>query len=222
MKKRTLLLLALTALALLAALTACRQTGEPGGVADNAKPVIYLYPEEEMDVTVRLDFDGTLTAAWPAYPEEGWQVRALPDGTLYDAKGDPYSYLFWEGVTDAEYDFSQGYCVAGEDTGEFLRETLSEMGLTPREYNEFIVYWLPRMQENPYNLIAFQGTQIVSQARAYLDSAPLTIDPAPDSLLRVFMAWRPLEEPVEIAPQRPMPFQREGFAVVEWGGAEVR
>ncbi|MCI9514065.1 MAG: hypothetical protein HFF61_06985 [Oscillospiraceae bacterium] len=224
MKKCTMLLLALIALALLTVFAACRQTGgeEDHSGAVNAKPVIYLYPEEETEVSVQLDFDGTLTATWPAYPDGGWQVRALPDGTLYDAGGNTYSYLFWEGVTDTEYDFSQGFCVAGEDTGEFLREALSEMGLTPREYNEFIVYWLPRMQENPYNLIAFQGTQIVSQAKVHLDSARLTIDPAPDSLLRVFMAYRPLEEPVEIAPQRPMPFQRKGFTVVEWGGAEVR
>lgn len=219
MKKLPALLLTFV---LLGAFTACRQTGKSGAVAENAKPVIYLYPEEEMDVTVWLDFDGVLTASWPAYPEEGWQVRALPDGTLYDEAGEAYSYLFWEGIGDTEYDFSQGFCVAGADTGEFLRETLAEMGLTPREYNEFIVYWMPRMQGNPYNLIAFQGTQIASQARLTIDSAPLTIDPVPDSLLRVFMAWRPLEEPVEIAPQRPMPFQREGFAVVEWGGAEVR
>lgn len=217
MKKRTLLFSALTALALLTALTACRQTGgeENHSGAGNAKPVIYLYPEKETEVSVQLDFQGTLTATWPAYPDGGWQVRALPDGTLYDAKGNTYSYLFWEGVSDTEYDFSQGFCVAGPDTGEFLRRTLSEMGLTPQEYNEFIVYWLPKMQENPYNLIAFQGER-------YTDSARLTIDPAPDSLLRVFMAYRPLEEPVEIAPQRPMPFQREGFTVVEWGGAEVR
>lgn len=217
MKKRTTLLLALAILALLTALAACRQTGgeedHPG--AGNAKPVIYLYPEEETEVSVQLDFQGTLTATWPAYPDGGWQVRALPDGTLYDEEGGSYSYLFWEGVTDREYDFSEGFCVAGADTGEFLRRTLSEMGLTPREYNEFIVYWLPKMQENPYNRIAFQRER-------YTDSVQLTITPAPDSLLRVFMAWSPIEEPVEMVPQTFQPLQREGFTVVEWGGAEVR
>ena len=45
------------------------------------KPVIYLYPEEETEVTVRLDRDGELTAAWPAY-EDGWRVTARPDVTL--------------------------------------------------------------------------------------------------------------------------------------------
>ena len=141
-------------------------------------------------------------------------MTARPDGTLTAADGSEYTYLFWEGVSDTAYDFSTGFCVAGEDTGEFLRDTLAEIGLTPREYNEFIVYWLPQMQNNAYNLIAFQTD-------CYTDSARLTIDPQPDSVLRVFMAWKPLDEPQEIAPQTFAPFAREGFTVVEWGGAAV-
>ena len=178
-----------------------------------AKPVIYLYPAESMQVDVKLDVDGELLSTWPIY-DNGWTVTAQPDGTLTDADGNEYSYLFWDARSDVEYDFSKGFCVAGEDTGEFLRETLSHMGLTPKEYNEFIVYWLPLMQENPYNLIAFQGD-------VYEESAELTITPEPDSMLRVFMAWKPLEEPEEIAPQTVEPFVREGFAVVEWGGSKV-
>ena len=197
---------ALLAAALAAGLCGCEQQ-------DAAKPVIYLYPEEETAVHVTLDYDGTLTAAWPAY-EGGWDVTARPDGTLTAADGSEYSYLFWEGVSDTAYDFSEGFCVAGADTGEFLRDTLAEIGLTPREYNEFIVYWLPQMQNNAYNLIAFQTD-------CYTDSARLTIDPQPDSMLRVFMAWKPLDEPQEIAPQTFAPFAREGFTVVEWGGAAV-
>ena len=197
---------ALLAAALAAGLCGCEQQ-------DAAKPVIYLYPEEETAVHVTLDYDGTLTAAWPAY-EGGWDVTARPDGTLTAADGSEYTYLFWEGVSDTAYDFSTGFCVAGEDTGEFLRDTLAEIGLTPREYNEFIVYWLPKMQDNAYNLIAFQTD-------CYTDSARLTIDPQPDSVLRVFMAWKPLDEPQEIAPQTFAPFAREGFTVVEWGGAAV-
>lgn len=178
-----------------------------------AKPIIYLYPEEEMEVDVTLDLDGDLTASWPAYGE-GWSVTAQPDGTLTDLAGNEYSYLFWEGQSDREYDFSQGFCVAGEDTGAFLRQVLSDMGLTPKEYNELIVYWLPLMQESPYNLISFQG-------EAYTQSARLTITPEPDSLLRVFMAWKPVEEPVELPAQTFESFDRAGFTVVEWGGCQV-
>lgn len=179
-----------------------------------AKPVIYLYPEQEIEVSVQLDYDGELTCTYPAY-EDGWSVTAQPDGTLTDEAGKQYSYLFWEGETDVEYDMSRGFVVKGSDTAEFLQEKLSYLGLTPREYNEFIVYWLPKMQDHPYNLIAFQQ-------EAYTDSAALTISPQPDSILRVFMAYQPLEQPVEIEEQVLAPFAREGFAVVEWGGTEIR
>ena len=195
--------------ALALSLTACGQQ-EQG----DAKPVIYLYPEQETTVSVSLDYAGTLTATYPAY-EDGWTVTAEPDGTLYDENGDEYSYLFWEGENNTDYDFSKGFCVAGADTADFLREKLAEIGLTPREYNEFIVYWLPKMQDNPYNLISFQSER-------YTDTAKLDIDPTPDSVLRVFMAWKPLHRAQTIEPQTFTPFARDGFTVVEWGGCEVK
>ena len=190
-------------------LTACGQQ-EQG----DAKPVIYLYPEQETTVSVSLDYAGMLTATYPAY-EDGWTVTAEPDGTLYDENENEYSYLFWEGENNTDYDFSKGFCVAGADTADFLREKLAEIGLTPREYNEFIVYWLPKMQDNPYNLISFQSER-------YTDTAKLDIDPTPDSVLRVFMAWKPLGRPQNIEPQTFTPFARDGFTVVEWGGCEVK
>ena len=211
------------------------------------KPVIYLYPEETTEVSVTLELDGTLTTTYPlgdrsdretALPvqvKEGytvhsptgsvasasgvssvsWQVTAKPDGTLIDASYNTYSYLYWEGETDTRYDLSKGFVVKGEDSADFLREKLSYMGLTPREYNEFIVYWLPRLEANKYNLITFQGG-------AYTDSARLQITPEPDSLLRVFMAFKPLARPIDIPEQELTPFTRTGFTVIEWGGCELK
>ena len=105
--------------------------------------------------------------------------------------------------------------MAGEDTAAFLEGALEQLGLTEREANEFIVYWLPRMEGNAYNLVSFQN-------EAYTDSAALTIDPAPDTLIRVFMAWKPLSTAVTIEEQELKPVERNGFTVVEWGGTEVR
>ena len=194
----------------LALLPGCTQEEEPA----DAKPVIYLYPEAETEVTVSLDYDGELTCVYPAMEDGVWTVTAAPDGTLTDAEGQTYNYLYWEGVSDAEYDFSEGFCVPGGDTAAFLEDALADLGLTRREANEFIVYWLPRMEANPYNLIAFQTT-------AYTDHARLTVDPAPDTVLRVFMAWKPLERSVQLPPQTLDGPERAGFTLVEWGGAEV-
>lgn len=208
MKKRILL----TALAAVMLLPLAGCWREEAVTAE--KPVIYLYPEEATAVEVRLDYAGELTYTWPK-SDGCWSVTAQPDGTLTDADGHAYSYLFWEGETSAmRYDFSQGFCVAGEDTGDFLRDTLSAMGLTPAEYNEFIVYWMPQMEGSAYNLISFQG-------ETYTDCAKLTVTPAPDSVLRVFMAWKPLDAPVDIEQQTFEAFERTGFTLVEWGGTQV-
>jgi hypothetical protein len=181
----------------------------------SAKPVIYLYPEQPTDVAVSLDYNGRLRSTYPKY-DDGWRVTAYPDGTIINrADGLEYSYLFWDGDSAMKFDFSSGFVVAGHDAAEFLREKLSLMGLTPREYNEFIVYWLPLMEKNRYNLVSFQG-------EAYTDNATLYITPEPDSVLRVFMAFKPLYHPMRIPPQEFVPFERKGFTVVEWGGSEVR
>ena len=178
------------------------------------KPVIYLYPEKEMDVSVNLTLDGKLTCTYPAY-NNGWAVTASPDGTLTDAKGQTYNYLYWEGETYAQYDLSKGFCIKGEDTAAFLEDALEKLGLTRREANEFIVYWLPLMEKNPYNIISFQ-TDI------YTDAAQLEVNPAPDTLIRVFMAWQATDSYVEMPEQELTAPERTGFTVVEWGGTETK
>ena len=200
-------------LSVLVLLTLCACGPREEMVAEE-KPVIYLYPETETRVTVKLDLPGELTCTYPAH-DGGWVVTAAPDGTLTDEHGRTYNYLYWEGEGTEAYDFSKGFCVAGSDTAAFLEDALDRLGLTRREANEFLVYWLPRMQDNPYNLIAFQQ-------EAYTESAKLTVSPQPDSVLRVFMAWKPLARPVDIPAQTLPGFERRGFTLVEWGGAEVR
>ena len=177
------------------------------------KPVIYLYPETETEVSVKLFLDGELTCTYPSY-DGGWKVTAAPDGTLTDAKGQTYSYLYWEGKTGTAWDMTEGFCVRGEDTAAFLEEALEQLGLTRREANEFIVYWLPLMQENPYNLISFQTD-------LYTNAAKLDISPVPDTVIRVFMAWQASESYVPMEAQHLSAPERTGFTVVEWGGTEI-
>ena len=124
---------------LLFSLSACRREKQ---IVGDEKPVIYLYPEQETDVRVTLDLAGELTCAYPAYGD-GWSVRAAPDGTLTDESGQTYRYLYWEGTSGTDYDFSTGFCVAGEDTAAFLEDALTQLGLNREEANEFIIYWLP-------------------------------------------------------------------------------
>lgn len=179
------------------------------------KPVIYLYPTEEQQIQVKLDYKGEFTCTYPEY-KNGWEVIAQPNGDIINVDDNKeYSYLYWEGNSKVNWDFSKGFVVKGEDTREFLQEKLDYMGLTPKEYNEFIVYWLPILQENKYNLIYFAGEE-------YDDYAKLKITPQPDSMLRVMMVYKPLSKPIEVEEQKLKRFEREGFTVVEWGGTESK
>ncbi len=184
-----------------------------------SKPNIYLYPEEETEVLVELDFKWEIFADYPKYDENigGWEVLASPDGKIINkADNKEYSYLFWEwNIDDIDWDVETWFVVAWSETREFLQEILPSMWLTPVEYNEFIVYWYPLLQENPYNLIHFADTQ-------YTDLAPLSTSPRYDSLLRVFMLAKPLQQAIEIEPQVFPEFQRNGFTVVEWGGSIIQ
>ena len=180
------------------------------------KPVIYLYPERTTDVTVRISLtDGRFTKCIPEGDGE-WNVTASPDGKLTDkATGKTYDYIFWESTDNTGYDWSEGYVVKGSEAEVFLRGILQEMGLNEKEYTEFIDYWLPRLEKNEYNLISFQTDR-------YTESARLDVSPSPDSVLRIFMAFKRIDGPVFVTRPDIEPFERNGFTVVEWGGAEVR
>lgn len=199
----------------------------PSSIMNEAyKPVIYLYPEESTNVDVYLTCDD-MTTMWPKADmvdeyEYHWNVDANSDGTLYQDNYE-YSYIFWEGKSDFNPTFERGFCVPGEETGEFLRVVLNEMGLTPAEYNEFIVYWLPQMENNKYNLISFAGIDTTDE---YNQTYPLYVvdenGNEPDCMMRVFMNWKAVDEPVEIEPQTFTTLRRHGFTVIEWGGSEVK
>ena len=178
------------------------------------KPVIYLYPEQKTEVSVRLKLNGELSCTYPRY-QDGWLMTAEPDGTLTNSKGLEYNYLYWEGRLNTEFDFSQGFCVKGEDTAGFLESALASLGLNRREANEFIIFWLPLMQDNPYNIISFQS-------ESYTSAAELEISPSPTSLIRVFMAFKASDRAIDIEEQELSSPERSGFVAVEWGGTEVK
>lgn len=187
------------------------------------KPVIYLYPKKETEVSVSVDLKGRFNCVYPEFTDEErsmWTVTASPDGLLRTEDGAEYNYLFWEGIQDVDWDMSKGFVVKGSDTLSFLRNQLPKMGLTPKEYNDFIVYWLPQMQNNEYNYITFQTDK-------YTDNAVLKVTPDADSVLRVFIAYTPVnKEEAQILSQSVNEpkfngFERNGFTVVEWGGCII-
>lgn len=186
---------------------------------ETAKPVIYLYPEQETKVNVQLSFNGTLTSTYPTLPSEGWTVTAQPDGTLTDEEGRSYRYLFWEGVADVDWKQDSGFLVKAEDAREFLEQSLTQLGLNELEQNDFITYWLPKLEKNGESFVTFAAEQ-------YTDNAVLTVTPQPDSVLRVQMLISKVDDSNRAAfqklPEQELPrFEREGFVLVEWGGTDL-
>lgn len=188
------------------------------GVMHIEAPIIYLYDENEREVSVKLNFDGDLTCTYPAYDDTGWTVKTSADGTLTDRNGRSYEYLFFEADLGFTPDTKKGFCVKGEDTAAFLEEALSELGLTEKEANTFIMYWLPQMEKNPYNVICFQK-------ETYENAVGLDVQPAPDTIIRVNMYFYPSDEYTDIDEQdlssmNPSVEERKGLVLVEWGGEE--
>ena len=200
---------------------------DPGMTCD--KPNIYLYPEEEKDVHVSLEIkNAEMLCMWPSANQienntYNWDVKADENGNIFDKNGNEYSYLFWEATGYGNDNFEKGFCVKGSETGEFLREKLSEIGLTPEEYNEFIVYWLPKMQNNEYNIIRFDGLDANDEYNSnYVLNVTDENGAKADSMLRVMMVWEASDSYKEIEPQEFETFERNGFTVVEWGGSEIK
>lgn len=195
------------------------ESGETKPNPETAKPVIYLYPEQETKVNVKLDFNGKIDSTYPLYLKEGWTVTAKPDGTLTDAGGRCYRYLFWEGTADVDWKQDSGFLVKAEDAQEFLEKSLTALGLNQLEQNDFITYWLPKLQENEQSFVTFAAEQ-------YTDAAKLTVTPKPDSVLRVQMLMCKVDQSnisrFEKLPQQKLPsFERKGFTLVEWGGTNL-
>lgn len=48
------------------------------------------------------------------------------------------------------------------------------------------------------------------------------VSPEPDTLIRVFMAWKKADSYIPLPEQDLSAVQRSGFTVVEWGGTEIQ
>lgn len=181
--------------------------------AECGKPVIYLYPESVQDVSVQVAPYGGFSYTDPAY-NGGWNVIAHPDGRLVNkADGQTYPYLFWEGNGGImKTDTNRGFVVAQGDVESFLADSLAKLGFIDQEIADFIEFWLPRMQAAPYYFITFYNRDTMDAL------APLTVQPTPDTIIRVLMDYRELDAPVEVEEYPLFAPKRTGFTVTEWGG----
>ena len=180
------------------------------------KPIIYMYPEEEIEISVKLGKPENITCSYPKY-EDGWNVKASPDGKLVDLDTGRKLYsLYWEGIHDEPINLEEGFVVKKENIILFLEEKLEILGLNEYEAEEFIIYWLPQLEKNEYNFIRFASIEEINE------NMPLEFSSKPDTLIRVLMQFKGLDEEIKVKEQNLEKVSRKGFTVVEWGGSEIK
>lgn len=176
------------------------------------KPIIYIYPTEELDLTIKLGNPSNLKYTYPQY-NNIWNVRVSPDGNIYDYNTDRNYYgLYWEAYDYYKLDMSKGFVVKKEDTIKFLEDKLAILGLNEYEINEFIIYWIDKLDNN-YNFISFRSIEDVNK------TMPIEFSKEPDTLIRVMVDFKGLDEYIEVEEQELKSVNRSGFTVVEWGGS---
>ncbi|WP_338410738.1 TonB-dependent receptor plug domain-containing protein [uncultured Flavobacterium sp.] len=182
------------------------------------KPVIYLYPTKETEVTLQFDFKGKLLTTFPKY-EGNWKVIAAPNGQLFDTKTKRnYSSLFWDGVIDfpnEHYQYTDGFVVEKENLIDFFIEKLKHIGLNNQETNEFIQFWLPILERNEFNFIHFLTNDACNEISVN------KVKPKPETVIRVYMEFYGIDQFESIKEQQLPKTNRKGFTLVEWGGADV-
>ena len=178
-----------------------------------SKPVIYLYTEKPLDVTINLNINkSSFTTVYPKFTSKNkWKLRANPNSEIIiDNK--KYPYLFWEAESYIAQDFIKGFVVKAEDAESFLEEKLKILGLNERESCDFITFWLPVLLKNKLSLCSFQTEE-------FFKNFEMKVEPKPDSVLRVFLSIKKIDDVMNIEEQALPNFERKGFTVVEWGGS---
>ncbi len=183
---------------------------------EESKPAIYLYPQKDTLLSVTLNPAGHLTVSDPLYDSTtGWKdFVAHPDGTL-TYKDQSYPYLYYEAALEKfPVDQTTGFVVAGKDLVSFFGKTLPVLGLNQKETEDFIDYWMGRLSiAQPYYFISFLSKEQIETIE------PLTISQKPDSEIRIRAYFKPLSSPILVEAQElPIPSERKGFTLVEWGG----
>lgn len=173
------------------------------------KPNIYIYPIEIIQLSVTLSFPlgGRVITSIPEYGT-GWNVTVDTNG-LIDGT---YSYLFYESTQPDIWQESYGWVIKTTELESFFIENLLDYGFKGQEINDFIDYWIPRLDEYPFYSICPQTKTLIK------DAVKLDFSNQPDNLLRLFYVVKGhniiQNELIEPTIDN---FKREGYFATEWG-----
>ena len=179
-----------------------------------AKPVIYLYPTMPTRVSVQVTTTGQVVVSNPLYPKGGWKnVLASPDGTL-QYQGKLYSELFYETSVTSFQQPTTGKTLKSSQLQQELAGIVDKLGLINSEKQEFLAFWVPRLEAThaPYIYFSLLNTS----TKAQVDH--VSISPKPDTQISFIAYFKPITKPRPNTLVLPPTPQRKGFVSVEWGG----
>lgn len=187
------------------------------------KPVIYLYAEEDLELSIYPEFKGDLSFTYPEMDEQ-WEI-SLIDNQIVDKKtAKKYPYLFWEGEIDnldfvKKNDRLNGSLLAKDDVLDYLESSLSEMGLNQKEKTDFITFWFPKMTEKEFVFVQFLLNETVDN-----QIGKLKVKPKPNNSQRVYMLFETYEKApiIDAEAQQFTTSKRDGFFLLEWGGTQIK
>ena len=175
------------------------------------KPAIYIYPEQDAEFQVQLILkNGTkITKSMPKY-NEGWDVFIEKSGRI-DRK---YDYLFYEASIKMmpSRQVGTGWCIPQKNLKNELNDLLLNFGLNKQETNEFLDYWLNRLNDYKY----YKIFPVINQQ---LDGfVELNITPQPQTIFRIWFFFQGSNKFEALPYPQIKNFKREGTTVIEWGG----
>ena len=225
------------------------------------KPVVLFYSPKgvtlkNVTASVKLSKEFDFTAIYPKAAAGGgegegegetvtWRISRIdPDGTLI-LEDDPHTrwtYLFWEftgnsqsaviGIPALFEEPSSTMLTDGTHAAEFLTRLLDALGLTPRERDDMVTYWLRSVQGAKHLLVrVVRQSDLASCAALNVeveDDAPVGV-----SVHRVYLLLHPCEEldeevaakmlrepcvPENVRDEFPITRDPSELTVVEWGG----
>lgn len=203
------------------------------------KPAIYLYPEKTAKVSVKLDKTIKYKNVIPKY-KNGWFVEVEPNGDIRDLQPkytkcsslphdefgfeyskqaceiNKYPYIYWDGVQIAKPlpKKDVGFIVKNEEIEQFLGLKADEMGFLETEKSEFVRYWTKKIQDKNWKFVKIYFLQN-EEVDDYL---PIYVEPKPVNSNRVQIVISKAKKNEKIQAQKLIPFKRDGYTLVEWGG----
>jgi len=172
------------------------------------KPNIYLYPQKQIDICLSIEFPkgGKVVKSIPVY-SKGWCVSVNESGKI-DGE---YDYLFYESEQTNMFQLEKGWCIDQYELTSFFEKNMKDYNFSKSEINDFIEYWIPKMDKTPYYVIYPQTKEIINK------SNQLKFSIEPDNIFRLFYFIEESEKYRKIDKPTITPIERKGFHVVEWG-----